>query len=526
MAVQDLALVSEPVEPCRTVGYPPGGATACHRLHQRPAGGGHGPPRRSASASPELGARRRRAAARGPVVESLPVSEAESAPKTGRLAAHLGRVDRLARALCRRRLSGRICYRLQAGSSTEGPGPILPHHGALAGTAMAFDTSTPFAAFEHPYPRASRRPRGTTAARTGRASATAIARPDWMTPPARPDAQCTLRPARIEPRRFVRSDALHEGLANYRRHLPRRLMQHHIDFLSEVIPTRRAPRERFCCHTDDPPFPLLRSAPASCPPLPISPATAGRPWQLPPPAMTLCTGREDGFASARGPKRPEPPSAPGIRAAFHFSITGQTSPGHGNRCPAPSRGRAPFPVRPTWFAVIGGPAGRRPRRSPEGRRCRDSRSAPTGQAIPDGPRARPSARLPPRRAASKGLAELRGLLAASPAPAAARVAAGATPGPVPTGPRSDRCAGAKSSWARASSRTRLRGPPRSLGRVQRPQGPACPGRGGQGRRTEMRLFMTDPGQSVTGGCPRGLLQAMAQTELRMTLSTHAATRAR
>ncbi|WP_417743183.1 mannonate dehydratase [Salipiger sp.] len=46
-------------------------------------------------------------------------------------------------------------------------------------------------------------------------------------------------------------------LAQYAQMSPDTLMQHHVDFLSEVVPEAERLGIRMCCHPDDPPFPLL-----------------------------------------------------------------------------------------------------------------------------------------------------------------------------------------------------------------------------------------------------------------------------
>ncbi|MEM7693019.1 MAG: mannonate dehydratase [Pseudomonadota bacterium] len=52
-------------------------------------------------------------------------------------------------------------------------------------------------------------------------------------------------------------DDVRAHLAQYAKLDAKTLQQHFIDFLSEVIPTAEAVGVRLCCHPDDPPFPLL-----------------------------------------------------------------------------------------------------------------------------------------------------------------------------------------------------------------------------------------------------------------------------
>ncbi|WP_171181434.1 mannonate dehydratase [Ruegeria sp. HKCCD8929] len=52
-------------------------------------------------------------------------------------------------------------------------------------------------------------------------------------------------------------DELRNALRQYDGLSPDRLRQHHIDFLSEVVPTAERLGVRLCCHPDDPPFRLL-----------------------------------------------------------------------------------------------------------------------------------------------------------------------------------------------------------------------------------------------------------------------------
>ncbi|MCA0962389.1 mannonate dehydratase [Salipiger bermudensis] len=52
-------------------------------------------------------------------------------------------------------------------------------------------------------------------------------------------------------------DDVRAHLAQYADMSPDTLMQHHVDFLSEVVPEAERLGIRMCCHPDDPPFPLL-----------------------------------------------------------------------------------------------------------------------------------------------------------------------------------------------------------------------------------------------------------------------------
>lgn len=51
--------------------------------------------------------------------------------------------------------------------------------------------------------------------------------------------------------------SMREELARYAGVSPEKLRAHFIDFLSEIIPLAEKIGMRFCCHPDDPPFPLL-----------------------------------------------------------------------------------------------------------------------------------------------------------------------------------------------------------------------------------------------------------------------------
>jgi mannonate dehydratase len=213
------------------------------------------------------------------VVESLPVSEAIRT-RTGDWRAHLdawrASLEALAAADIRT-----ICYNFMPvldWTRTDLAAPMV--HG---GTAMAFDIDT-FAAFDihildRPGAREDYAP--DTAAR---ADGIAAGMDDAARAALTENITCGL-PGSTETWSL---DALREGLARYADISSERLMQHHVDFLSEVIPTAERLGMRLCCHPDDPPFPLLG--------LPRVMSTAAHYRELltavdsPAAGMTLCTG--------------------------------------------------------------------------------------------------------------------------------------------------------------------------------------------------------------------------------------------
>jgi len=236
-----------PVDPVRLSDIRQAGATGVvTALHHLPAG--------VAWPAEEIGKRIAELGADGgaplpwSVVESLPVSEAIRT-QTGDWRAHLDAWTASLEALAAADIRT-ICYNFMPvldWTRTDLAAPM--GHG---GTAMAFDIDT-FAAFDiHILERPGAR-EDYAAETAARADAIAAGLDDAARAALMHNVTCGL-PGSTERWSL---DALHEGLANYADISPERLMQHHIDFLSEVIPTAERLGMRLCCHPDDPPFPLL-----------------------------------------------------------------------------------------------------------------------------------------------------------------------------------------------------------------------------------------------------------------------------
>lgn len=182
------------------------------------------------------------------VVESLPVSEdikTQSGDMRRHIAAYLSSLEALAEAGIRV-----VCYNFM---------PVLdwtrtdlrarmPH----GGTAMRFDLPT-FAAFDLYLlgrPSAEQDYDESTLAAAGNV---------FSTMSDAEKAQLTQTIGAGLPGSVDRwsLDGLRAALARYEDLDADRLRQHHVDFLSEVVPAADRLGLRLCCHPDDPPFPLL-----------------------------------------------------------------------------------------------------------------------------------------------------------------------------------------------------------------------------------------------------------------------------
>lgn len=181
------------------------------------------------------------------VVESLPVSEAIKT-QTGDWRAHMAAYARSLEALAAQGVRT-ICYNFMP--VLDWTRTDLRHRRPHGGTAMRFDIAA-FAMFDlhilgrdgaDDYPLSVRAEAARLFAQTDDAARAALI--DTVT--------CGL-PGAVERWSL---DELRAGLARYADLPPERMRAHHVDFLSELAPLAERLEVRLCCHPDDPPFPIL-----------------------------------------------------------------------------------------------------------------------------------------------------------------------------------------------------------------------------------------------------------------------------